>query len=159
MFLGKIVVKNNYEKKGDLVFRPLIRAYLNNGFDAFVKDDKAFLLGIVNNDVFYELFTWKAIPYSDYEIIDISEFDKILRDMPLEKARILKKMINNFVFDKRDESFYDPEALIENAKDRAVEFDAFNRNLTDINPYQEHLNGYSDFSYKCKVLEKNRGML
>ena len=154
MFLGKIVVKSNYEKKGDLVFRPLVRAYTNNGFDAFIEDDKAIILGIVSDNKFYELFTWKVIPYSDYELIDYEEFNKILQNLPLERARLLKRMINNYVFDKPDESFYDQDALAEHAMDRAVEFEAYNRDLTDINPYQEPFNGYNDFTYKCKVLRK-----
>ena len=154
MFLGKIVIKSNYEKKGDLVFRPLVRAYKNNGFDAFIDGNDIFLLGIVNDDVFYELFTWKPIPYKNYELIDGEEFDDMMRNLPLEKARLLKKMINNFVFGKHDEMFYNSSEIAEYAKDRAVEFDAFNHDLTEINPYQEPLNGYNDFTYKCKVLMK-----
>ena len=62
MVLGKIVVKSTYENKGDLVYRPLVRAYLQNGFINFTQKDKVFLLGIIKNGVFYELFTRKAIP-------------------------------------------------------------------------------------------------
>ena len=69
MFLGKIVVKNNYGKKGDLVYRPLVRAYQANGLNSFIDGDSVYLLGIVRNNVFYELFTWKSIPFADYEII------------------------------------------------------------------------------------------
>ena len=154
MFLGKIVVKSDYEKKGDLVFRPLVRAYISGGFDSFVDDDKVALLGIVSDNVFYELFTWKAIPYTGYEIIDYEEFDKILQNLPLEKARVLKKMINGFVFNKQEEGYVDGSTIDENARDRAIEFEAYLNDLTDINPYQEPLNGYSDFAYKCKVLQR-----
>ncbi len=154
MYLGKIVVKNNYEKKGDLVYRPLIRAYHENGLDSFISGDNVYLLGIVRDNIFYELFTWKSIPYSDYEIITYEEFDSILDSLPLENARILKKTINNFVFNKNSDKNYNASSIEELAKDRMVEFMAYNNNLTDINPYEEPLNGYNDFEYKCKVLNK-----
>ncbi len=154
MVLGKIVVKSNYEKKGDLVFRPLVRAYINNGFDTFVEGDKASILGIVNNGVFYELFTCEPIPYCDYEVIEYEEFDKILRDLPLERSIELKRLINNLIFHKQDARFNDPSTIDDHAMDRAIEFDAYMRDLTDINPYQDPLGGYDDFTYKCKVLRR-----
>lgn len=156
MYLGKIVVKNNYEQKGDLVFRPLVRAYKKNGLECFVEEDKAILLGIVRDGIFYELFTWEPILYSNYELIDFDEFDSILNCLPIEKAGILKKTIVSFVFNKTEEYFFDSNSIEELAMDRAVEFDAYNRDLTDINPYQEPFDGYTDFEYKCKILEKNK---
>ena len=154
MFLGKIVVKNNYEKKGDLVYRPLVRAYANNGLDSFIENDRVVLLGIVKDNVFYEIFTWKPIYYSHYEKIDINELDSYISNISVENVKLLKKTINSFIFNKTDGFDYDTSSIEELAKDRAIEFNAYDHDLTDINPYEEPLNGYNDFEYKCKVLEK-----
>jgi len=156
MFFGKIVVKENYEKRGDLVFRPLIRAYNALGLDSFFENEDAILLGIIEDNNFYELFTWKKIEYSNFEIIDSSRFEEIMSNMPLEKARLLKKTINNLVFNKHEEKEMTSSSIEELAHDRAIEFQAYDKALTDINPYKEPLNGYNDFAYKCKVLEKRK---
>ena len=157
MLFGKIIVKDDYEKRGDLVFRPLIRAYKALGLDSFFEDDNAVvLLGIVKDDSFYEIFTWKKIDYSNFEIIDLDEFESIISNMSLDKARMLKKTINNLVFNKHEEICFDSSSIEKLARDRAVEFNAYNKSLTDINPYQEPFNAYNDFNYKCKVLEKRK---
>lgn len=156
MFFGKIVVKDNYEKRGDLVFRPLIRAYSALGLDSFFENDDAILLGIIEDNNFYELFTWKKINYSNFEIIDASRFEEIMSNMPLEKARLLKKTINDLIFNKHEEKEITSSSIEELAHDRAIEFQAYDKALTDINPYKEPLNGYNDFAYKCKVLEKRK---
>lgn len=153
MVLGKIVVKNNYEQKGDLVFRPLIRAYKNNGFDAFIDGDKALILGIIRDNVFYELFTSEVIPYANYEVIGSEEFNGILDSLSYKEIKVMKKAINSVIFKKENETKYD-EALEEQAFDRAIEFNAYNHDLSIINPYEEPVNGYNDFDYKCKVLKK-----
>ncbi len=157
MIFGKIVVKNNYQEKGDLVFRPLIRAYEALGFDCFFENENAFLLGIIKDDVFYELFTLKPINYSNYEIIkDVNEMSKIINQIPIEKARLLRKAINNIIFNKHEENHYDSKDIADLAHDRAIEFAAYDKELTDINPYEEPFNAYNDFNYKCKVLEKRK---
>ena len=156
MFFGKILVKDCYHQKGDLVFRPLIRAYNELGLDSFFEGENVVLLGIVKDNIFYELFTWKPINYSNYEIIDNDEFENIMKDMPLEKARLLKRTINNLVFNKHEETNINSSTIEELAHDRAIEFDAYDKLLTDINPYQEPYNAYNDFNYKCEVLEKRK---
>lgn len=154
MVLGKITVKNNYEQKGDLVYRPLVRAYLKHGFDSFIEGENVLLLGIVKDNVFYELFTGDVISYSNYDILDEEEFGNIIDKLSVEKVKLLKKVINNYVF-KKDKDYENENIIDDLSYDRSIEFDAYNRNLTGINPYQEPLNGYNDFAYKCMILEKN----
>ena len=152
MVLGKIVVKSNYEQKGDLVFRPLVRSYKSNGFEAFINEDKALILGIVRDNVFYELFTGEIIPYNNYEVIGSEEFDNLLDSLSCKEIRIMKKSINNVVFGIEN-SNRNEISLEEQAYDRAIEFNAYNHDLSKINPYEEPVNGYNDFIYKCKVLK------
>ena len=156
MVLGKITVKNDYEQKGDLVYRPLVRAYVKHGFDSLIEKDKVSLLGIIRDDTFYEIFTGEVIPYSNYEIVGEEEFCGILDNLTIEKVRLLKRVMNNYVFQK-EKDYQEENRIMELAKDRKIEFDAYNRDLTSINPYQEPLNGYNDFAYKCQVLETLRG--
>lgn len=153
MVLGRIVVKNNYDKEGDLVYRPLVRAYLRNGLDSFIEEGNVMLYGIIHENIFYELFTGKEIPYSKYEIIDKENFDELIERLSLKEMKVIKKTINDFVFEKKESNAIDVGTMIDLATDRAVEFGAYNRNLSSINPYSEPLNGYNDFNYKCKVLE------
>ena len=151
MVLGKIIIKSDYENKGDLVFRPLVRAFLQNGFVNFIQGDKVFLLGVIKNNTFYELFTRKVILTSDYEIISAYEFKDIIDSLSEDQIDALRDAINNSLSSK---DYY--STMEDLADDRAVEFNAYNRNLSKINPYEEPLNGYSDFEYKCKKLEKKR---
>ena len=151
MVLGKIIVKSDYENKGDLVYRPLVRAYLQNGFINFMQKDKVFLLGIIKNGVFYELFTRKVIPTTKYEEISVHEFKSLIDSLSEEQIEELKMTINDSLSGNDTHS-----TMEELATDRAVEFDAYNNDLSKINPYAEPLNGYGDFEYKCKILEKKR---
>ena len=154
MKFAKIVVKYDYEEKGDLVFRPLKRAYEKMQFSPLIENNNAILLGIVRDNNFYELFTWKEIPFSKYQEIELEEFYNIIDNFSMDKVSLLKKTINALIFNKNKEIDNSVYAIEELAKDRAIEFDAYDNDLTSINPYNEPLNGYNDFSYKCKILEK-----
>ena len=156
MKFAKIVVKYDYEEKGDLVFRPLKRIYEKMGFTSFIDNDDTILLGIVRDNDFYELFTWKKIPFSIYQEIDLKEFYDIIDNFPMDKVSLLKKTINALIFNKNKEILDNMYNIEDLARDRAVEFNAYDNHLTSINPYDEPLNGYNDFSYKCKVLEKRK---
>ena len=153
MVLARIIVKNEYEEKGDLVFRPLIRSFIENGISLIVDNNKAMILGLVQDDVFYELSTWKPIHYSGYEIISSEEFGKIIDNLSVENLHVLRKIINELVFYKNDDMHINPGMIEELARDRGIEFTAYNESLSIINPYEEPYNGYNDFMYKCQVLE------
>ena len=92
-------------------------------------------------------------PPANYEVIGSEEFENILDSLSYKEIKIMKKAINSVIFKKENETKYD-EVLEEQAFDRAIEFNAYNSDLSKINPYEEPVNGYNDFDYKCKVLEK-----
>ncbi len=158
MFFGKIVIKNNYEEEGDLVFRPLFRAYKMIGIDSLLKDNEAYILGIIDNNKFYELFTKKEICYPKIELVDIKEFNNLVENIPIEKALALKEVLNVLLDESENKLGSSLSTMEDLAQDRAIEFNAYNKEFTDINPYKEPFNAYNDFKYKCRVLKKRKTM-
>lgn len=158
MFFGKIVIKNNYEEEGDLVFRPLFRAYKMIGIDSLLKDNEAYILGIIDNNKFHELFTKKEIYYSKIELVDIKEFNNLVENIPIEKALMLKDVLNVLLEENENKRGNPLSSMEDLAQDRVVEFNGYNKEFTDINPYEEPFNAYNNFNYKCRVLKKRKTM-
>ena len=154
MVFAKINVKRNYEEKGDLVFRPLSRIYekLKTGYNT--KDKIVPLLGVVYNDVFYELTTMRKIVDADYEIINFDEFEIIINNLKLENLIYLREMINFSIFNEASKVDYGISSIEDLARDRFIDFEGYNNCLTYVNPYQEPLEGYNDFNFKCKMRKK-----
>ena len=155
MNFGKILVKNDYEEKGDLVFRPLVRAYKKYGLDKLIQSNGVIVFGIIYKDVFYELFTKQAIPIDDvfYEEISNEEVHFIVDLLTLDELKLAME-INNAIIFKMGRRDLIINSMSELANDRYVEYDAFEKSLSSINPYEEPYNGYNDFDYKCRKLEK-----
>lgn len=152
-----ILVKNEYQEEGDLVFRPLVRAYKEIGADSLIENGNAVILGVVDdNGVFYELFTGKEIDYSAHK--EYAAIHRCLNSLSREKIELLVEKINSLVFNERgtkDRSSDEIRQMMEeDAKDRAIEQKAYEDGLSMVNPYdKENPNGYKDFAYKCSVLE------
>lgn len=151
MFFAKINVKNDYEKRGDLVFRPLSRIYKKIGAGYNTSDNVVPLVGIVSNNVFYEFTTWKKIEDVKYEIISVDEFETILNNLKIENLKKLREMINYIIFNEQSKNDYGISSIEDLANDRWIDFDGYNNSLTNVNPYLEPLNSYNDFIYKCKM--------
>ena len=146
MEYAKITVKSDYTKRGDLVLRSYIRALEKIEANEFLDNDMGFIYGIVNNDgKFYEFFTGKMIDYDDYEIISFDEYRKIVF-LPQYEKELLKNVIEILLFQQKKDLELNCSTPIELAKDRAIEFAAFNNHLSLINPY--HRLSDSDDSYK-----------
>ncbi len=154
MVFGKIVVKEKYEREDDLVFRPLVRAFRKIDADSFLTDNGCIIIGVIRDGQFFELFTWRMIPYAQYEEIETEEFFKIIDGLSLDQLKIIKRVIRSCVFNDDVNMTFSASTIEELARDRAVEFDAFVHDLTPINPYEEPYEGYNDFAYKCKKLQK-----
>ena len=154
MELAKIIVKSNYEKKGDLVFRPLIRMLNKCDLSGIVNDNETIILGLVQDDIFYEFTTWKPIHNASYKIISMEEFNCIIDNISVDNLHQLRTIINAMVFNKNDNINFDASMIEDLAKDRGIEFNAYNQDLSNINPYEEPYDGYNDFLYKCKKLKK-----
>ena len=151
MIFAKINVKKDYEEKGDLVFRPLLRVYEKLKTAYSTHDNVVPLIGVIYNGEFYELTTWKKIEKANYEIIDFEEFETIINNLKLENLKLLRELINFSVFHEPSKIDYGISSIEDLAKDRWVDFEGYNNELTNVNPYQEPLDGYSDFIYKCKM--------
>lgn len=154
MVFAKVNVRNEYKKRGDLVFRPLSRVYQKLGTVYNTKDDVVPLIGVVYNNVFYELTTWRIIEDVEYQVISINEFETILNNLRIDNLVKLREMINYTVFNEQSKVDYGISSIEDLAKDRWVDFDGYNNSLTNVNPYLEPLNSYCDFIYKCKMLKK-----
>lgn len=154
MFFAKINVKRDYEEKGDLVFRPLSRIYEKLKTAYSTKDKIVPLIGIVYKNDFYEFTTWKKIADAEYEIIDFEEFEIIINNLKLENLKNLREMINYSIFNELSKKDFGISNIEDLAKDRWIDFEGYNNSLTNVNPYQEPLNGYNDFNYKCKMMKK-----
>ena len=152
---AKIVVKGNYDKANDLVFRPLIRAYEEIGAKTLLEDGEAVILGTIDeNGVFHELFTKKEIEYRHYEIIDKLMVWYKIATLTKEEMKKLENVIRRVIFKEDISLDFEVSSMRDLAEDRRIEFEAYNHSLVGHNPYSEPYNGYNDFSFKLeKVLD------
>lgn len=148
----KILVKNHHDKKGDLVSRPLVRAFnkLNfSGVDNFLAEDKGgvYLYGYLEDGKFYEIFTNQAFDINDimYETISSSNLLEIIRGLNKQEITQLYSLIGKLVFGNPvNIDFVEVSTMEENASDRALLFKEYNQGLSYINPYERyHENDYS----------------
>lgn len=162
MKYAKIVVKSNYEKKGDLVLRSYVRALTKIGETRLLDGQgNAFIYGVIDDfGRFHELFTNEIIDFDDYIIINIEELIELDYISDSRKA-LLKKIMESVLFDKKVDLNFEISSMLELAEDRAVEFKAYNDDLSKINPYrriserenQDLYNAYNSFSYKIKTIK------
>ena len=158
MKYAKIVVKNNYEKRGDLVLRSYIRALRKINEERLLDGENALIYGIIDDEnKFHELFTDEIIDHDDYILVDIEEiFD--VATVPNNRKELLRKLMSMVLFGNKEDLGIEISSIEELANDRAVEFEAYNNYLSRINPYmrldendsQELYNRYNDFSHKLK---------
>ena len=169
---AKIVVKNDYQKKGDLVFRPLLRAYNEIGAKALMERGNALLVGMVDRDgMFHELFTENEFYCANYEEMDMGDIYEIKKNLSNEDIVNIQNVINSLIFKKKVEVKPNKEIVYEgvnspdyqdelkkikeNDEDLKVEVRAYQNGLSLIDPYdKENLNGYRDFLYKVSKLNE-----
>ena len=164
MNYAKIVVKDNYEKKGDLVLRSYIRALKKIKSKLLLDGDKAYIYGKIDeNGKFHELFTKEIIDYDNYEAASVDEVLGLVY-LPLTQIDQIKKIINNVLFGRNIDFDFEISSIEELAQDRTVEFQAYLNFLSRINPYmrlgeeenQEKYNAYNNFQYKINQLKAMR---
>lgn len=149
MKYAKIIVKNNYEKEQDLVFRPLVRAYQKVGASTLLEDGNAILLGTIDdNGIFQELFTRKIIDFNGYQEIDQLDVWYKIASLSTEEANIIRSVIDKIIFNENITLDYEISTINDLANDRRVDFDAYNNALSSHNPYSEPYNGYNDFGFR-----------
>ena len=160
---AKIVVKNEYKKKGDLVFRPLKRAYEMINANKLMRLGNAFIIGTVNRDgEFIEFFTNKPIDYDGYESISYGDVEEILRNLKKEDIKNIQSVIRKFVFNERIFLPYENHDYIaQDIKNRDIDLKIANKAYEDglslINPFdKENLNAYNDFQCLIQNAKKIR---
>lgn len=169
---AKVIVKNDYQKKGDLVFRPLLRAYNEIGVKALIERGNALLVGMVDRDgIFHELFTGNEFFCADYKEMDVGDIYEIKKELSSEDIVNIQNVINRLIFKKKvdvkqdDTIVYEGvnapdyqdelQKIKENDEDLKVEAKAYQNGLSLIDPYdKENLNGYRDFLYKVSKLNE-----
>jgi len=163
MKYAKIIVKNNYERRGDLVLRSYIRALEKANAVRFLENGNAVIYGVVDNDNnFYELITNEIINIDNYILVSIFEiFDASF--MPENTKEIMKRINERILFGKNVDLGFEVSTIEDLAKDRAIEFDAYNRYLSRINPYQrvgadnmDSINDYNNFLRKVEEVNTIR---
>lgn len=165
MNYAKIVVKNNYAKRGDLVLRSYIRALSKIKAELLLDGDSAFIYGIIDEKgKFHELFTKEIIDYEYFTYIPHEEYLELCR-LPESEAKEIEKVIANVLFGKARDFDFEISSIEDLARDRAVEFDAYDKFLSRINPYmrlsdnnQELYNAYNNFQYKIDQLKVMRNL-
>ena len=164
----KIIIKNNYEKKGDIVLRSYIRALKRVGKvgELFLNGDQAIIFGVVDQKgKFHEIFTSNIIDYSDYEDLTHSEFNnlcEIFVSISDEEVKHLEDVMESVLFGEKIDLGFDVSTRDELSSDIYVEFDAYNDSLSMINPFQRLLpeedqsyyNAYNSLFYKVKAYNK-----
>ncbi len=168
MSFARILVKDNYEQRGDLVLRSYIRAVKKLKVHALLCHDllsnveKAYIYGEIKEDnKFHEFFTDRVIDYDDYEIIPDDDIE-VLRQLPLSKIYQVKQIFDYVLFNRKYDGKIEVSSEIELAEDRVVEEEAYSKFLSVINSYMRlgrsnnkgMSNAYNNFLYKVKVVNK-----
>ena len=160
MEYAKIIVKSDYEKRGDLVLRTYIRALkaIKPISDRLLDGDNAFIYGIIDDKgLFHEVFTGEVIDYRDY--VSVDEDEMILVCIRNKEEKELFKAINlKTLFNKDIKLGFEISTMDDLAKDRAIESNAYDKFLSRINPYHRLNNGEvedcNDFLHKIEELKK-----
>ena len=159
MKYAKIVIKNNYEKRGDLVLRSYLRALKRINANLLLGENEAYVYGTVDeNNKFHELLTGEVIEFDYFKTISEGDILRVL-NLPIEELYKIKKCINSVLFGNGVDS---DSSIEEKAEDRYVEFDAYDKFLSRINPYERlssDENQLMNFRYNhfpSKVKETNR---
>ena len=163
----KIIVKSNYEKRGDLVLRSYIRALKKVNANLLLNDDDAIIYGWVDDDGnFYELFTNTAINYDGYVPVQAEEdvsFCHSFTNLSENDINVLRKIIKKVLFNDDSVNLgFEVSSMEDLANDRIVEFNAYDNYLSRINPYPRlsEINGihsYNDYnSFLRKIEELNK---
>lgn len=162
MKYGKIIIKSNYENEGDLVLRSYVRALKKAGAFPFIDGDNGYIFGVIKEDgLFHELLTGKVIDYDNIEDITITDINRLFGNESWD-INLVRDIIQKIIFKEDVELNFEVSTMEEKAKDRIVEFEAYNNNLSTINPYtrlgeeQEDSNyfNYDNFFYKVKKLKR-----
>lgn len=156
MKCAKIIVKNNYEKRGDLVLRSYVRAIQKIHEARLLDGENAIIYGVADETGrFYELFTNIPIDYDDYELVTTKEiFD--IGIMSEDRKDLLKKIIEKIIFNCDVDLDIEISTIEDLAKDRAIEFEAYDNYLSRINPYQRLNNpdSYNDYNNFLRKIEE-----
>lgn len=147
----RILIKDHYDKKEDLVSRPLVRAFrkLNsNGINKFITDDGVYIYAHKKGYVVTEIVTQKVMKINgfDYEVVNSGELLKIIKSLKENEIAQLHELIRKYVFGENiDIKFMEVSTMEERASDRAMQFKEYNQGLSNVNPYdKEYLTNYDN---------------
>lgn len=153
MVVAKIVIKDNYEKENDLVLRSYIRALQKINENPYLEGNRAYIYGIIDKDNnFYEMLTGKYIPYKSYETVSEEEFQSLVHNISEDVLYRIYDVMKYFLL--KEGNINEVDEMRELAQDRAVEFEAYNRQFIAHNPYSSPYDGYNDLIFKCNEIEK-----
>ena len=168
MNYSRIVIKSNYEKRGDLVLRSYIRAVKKLKLNALLCNDllshneKAYIYGEIKEDnKFHEFITDKVIDFDNYELISDEEIE-VIRQLPLSKLVQARTVFEHVLFNKPYDGKLEISTMEDLANDRSVEFDGYDKFCSSINPYRRLssnedpilYNAYNNFLFKIKMLNR-----
>lgn len=132
MKYAKIIVKNNYEQRGDLVLRNYVRALKKINATNFLDGTNALIYGIVDdNGEFYEMFTREKVDFDDYIVVDQKEYLNAFSS----KSDLLLKVMQKVLFNKDVDLNMVISTVEDLAGDNMEEFNAYCDFYSRINPY------------------------
>ena len=136
MEYAKIIVKNDYEKRGDLVLRSYIRALKKAGKagELLLNGDEGIIFGVIDLDGNFN----NIIDYNGHSKLTQSEYNNlcdIFVNLEDEKVSLLQNIMEAVLFDEKIDLGFDVSTMEELSKDRYVEFDAYNDYLSRIDPF------------------------
>lgn len=132
----KIIYQYEYKNRYDNVNRPLIRAFQKIGAQSLLEaGNRAILLGYFKDGKIYELFTNNRLDYNSYHVIKEANANEILGNIDATSLDKISKIIRKIIFDEDVNLDFEVSSMEDLALDRAKQFDAYEKGLTKINPY------------------------
>lgn len=164
MIFYKIYLINNFETENEISNRPLARGYEKVGAQQeLINEHPAIIVFIDSNMLVHEFYTGDFLrkynitgDVKDSSILtfnDLSQFnfdlipeEEIGKYSSLRKNLELRKVIAKVIFNQDND--FEVSTMEDLAEDRAIQFDAYNKGLTTINPYSEDYMGNQSLRLK-----------
>lgn len=154
----KMFYTRDYDTKLEKSRRALLRAYQKAGILELIQDGYPFIMGYIEEDKMYELFTNSEFFNINGQFVGVSKsnIETILNNLGEEKKEKVRNIMRLMVSDEVLPIWYEITTLgfditdiDELSRDNAIQWFAYQDEMTDVNPYdRETLGSYTRAAVK-----------
>lgn len=141
----KMFYTMDYDTENSKSRRPLLRAYQKAGVNELIENGCPFVIGYVFDGSLYEYFTSSEILVNGNLVeITYDELFDLFNGLSADKKKQITSIINVMFLDKNIDLGFDITNMYEIGDDRRFQWEAYQKGLTDISPYdRDRVNDYT----------------